>query len=58
MRCFWNSVSGIFCIKVYKKYTKTERKQNEKLNKEDIILTLSTCYNKNEKVVLHAKLIQ
>ena len=21
MRCFWNSVSGIFCIKVYKKYT-------------------------------------
>lgn len=31
---------------------------NTKLNKEDIILTLSTCYNKNEKVVLHAKLIQ
>lgn len=28
------------------------------VNKDDHILTLSTCYNKKEKVVLHAKLIK
>lgn len=28
------------------------------LNSEDKILTLSTCYNKTEKVVMHAKLIK
>ena len=28
------------------------------VSKDDIILTLSTCYNDNEKVVLHAKLIK
>ena len=31
---------------------------NTKINEDDIILTLSTCYNDNEKVVLHAKLIK
>lgn len=31
---------------------------NADLVKEDKILTLSTCYNDNEKVVLHAKLIK
>lgn len=28
------------------------------INKDDKILTLSTCFNKNEKTVLHAKLIK
>lgn len=28
------------------------------INKNDRILTLSTCYNKNERMVLHAKLIK
>ena len=28
------------------------------LNEEDKILTLSTCYNNNEKMVVHAKLIK
>lgn len=31
---------------------------NTKVNENDHILTLSTCYNNNEKVVLHAKLIK
>lgn len=31
---------------------------NTGINKEDKILTLSTCYNSTEKVVLHAKLIK
>ena len=31
---------------------------NTILNKNDRILTLSTCYNDNEKTVLHAKLIK
>ena len=31
---------------------------NTNLNENDKILTLSTCYNDNEKVVLHAKLIK
>ena len=31
---------------------------NIKIDDEDKILTLSTCYNKNEKIVLHAKLIE
>lgn len=31
---------------------------NTTLNENDKILTLSTCYNDNEKVVLHAKLIK
>lgn len=31
---------------------------NTSINKNDKILTLSTCYNDNEKVVLHAKLIK
>ena len=31
---------------------------NTPVNKDDKILTLSTCYNENEKVVLHAKLIK
>ncbi len=31
---------------------------NTKVNENDHILTLSTCYNDNEKVVLHAKLIK
>lgn len=31
---------------------------NTSVNENDFILTLSTCYNKNEKVVLHAKLIK
>ena len=30
---------------------------NTKLNENDYVLTLSTCYNDNDKVVLHAKLI-
>ena len=29
-----------------------------KINENDNVLTLSTCYNKDEKVVLHAKLIK
>lgn len=31
---------------------------NTNINEKDIILTLSTCYNNNEKIVLHAKLIK
>ena len=31
---------------------------NTSVSKSDNILTLSTCYNNNEKVVLHAKLIK
>ena len=31
---------------------------NTYINENDTILTLSTCYNNNEKVVLHAKLIK
>ncbi len=31
---------------------------NTKVSKSDIILTLSTCYNNEERVVLHAKLIK
>lgn len=31
---------------------------NTSANTDDKILTLSTCYNKNEKVVMHAKLIK
>ena len=31
---------------------------NTTINENDFILTLSTCYNNNEKVVLHAKLIK
>ena len=31
---------------------------NTEVNKNDIILTLSTCYNSEERVVLHAKLIK
>lgn len=31
---------------------------NTTVNENDKILTLSTCYNENEKVVLHAKLIK
>ena len=37
---------------------RSEYKFNVLLNKEDKILTLSTCYNDNERVVLHAKLIK
>lgn len=33
-------------------------KFNEKITKSDKILTLSTCYTKNIKIVLHAKLVQ
>ena len=33
-------------------------KFNTNINNNDNILTLSTCYNNNEKVVLHAKLIK
>ena len=28
------------------------------LNQEDTVLTLSTCYDDNDKVVLHAKYIK
>ena len=28
------------------------------INEEDKILTLSTCYNNTDKVVLHAKLVK
>lgn len=31
---------------------------NTSVSENDNILTLSTCYNDNEKVVLHAKLIK
>ena len=31
---------------------------NTSVNKDDRILTLSTCYNNSDKVVLHAKLIK
>lgn len=37
---------------------RSEYKFNVLLNKDDKILTLSTCYNDNERVVLHAKLIK
>lgn len=37
---------------------RSEYKFDVELNKEDKILTLSTCYNENERVVLHAKLIK
>ena len=31
---------------------------NTKVNKEDQILTLSTCYNDDKKIVVHAKRIK
>ena len=31
---------------------------NTSINESDNVLTLSTCYNENKKVVLHAKLIK
>ncbi len=31
---------------------------NTTINENDIFLTLSTCYNENEKMVMHAKLIK
>lgn len=31
---------------------------NTSVNENDNVLTLSTCYNNHEKVVLHAKLIK
>ena len=31
---------------------------NTTLTKDDKIITLSTCYNDNDKVVMHAKLIK
>jgi sortase B len=31
---------------------------NTTINAKDKILTLSTCYNKDEKMVMHAKLIK
>ena len=31
---------------------------NTNVTSTDIILTLSTCYNNNEKMVVHAKLIK
>ena len=31
---------------------------NVNVSNNDKILTLSTCYNKSDKVVLHAKLIE
>ena len=31
---------------------------NTNVSENDNVLTLSTCYNNNEKVVLHAKLIK
>ena len=31
---------------------------NTSVNENDNVLTLSTCYNNDEKVVLHAKLIK
>ena len=34
------------------------RKFNTTVNKNDKILTLSTCYGNNEKLVVHAKLIK
>lgn len=37
---------------------RSEYEFDVELNKEDKILTLSTCYKENERVVLHAKLIK
>ncbi len=37
---------------------RSEYKFNTNVTEKDNILTLSTCYNDNEKVVLHAKLIK
>jgi sortase B len=37
---------------------RTEFVFNTTINKEDRILTLSTCYNETDKVVLHAKLVK
>ena len=37
---------------------RSEYNFNTKINESDKILTLSTCYNDNDKVVLHAKLIK
>ena len=31
---------------------------NTTINENDFILTLSTCYNDTEKMVIHAKLIK
>lgn len=47
----------------FKKFADTLKKRslfkfNATVDKEDKILTLSTCYNSKEKVVLHAKLIK
>ena len=38
--------------------SRSELKFNATVNTNDKILTLSTCYNDKEKVVLHAKLIK
>ena len=37
---------------------RSEHNFNTSISEEDKILTLSTCYNDNEKLVLHAKLIK
>ena len=37
---------------------RSELKFDVSLNEEDKILTLSTCYKENDRVVLHAKLIK
>jgi sortase B len=37
---------------------RSEYNFNTTVNEDDKIITLSTCYNNNEKVVLHAKLIK
>ena len=37
---------------------RSEYKFDVSLNEEDKILTLSTCYKENDRVVLHAKLIK
>lgn len=37
---------------------RSEHNFNTTISENDRILTLSTCYNKTDKVVLHAKLIK
>ena len=47
-----------FYIFIKKLYKRSVYNFNVELNQNDKILTLSTCYNDKEKVVMHAKLIR
>ena len=58
-------IFSIYKIKTTNDYIQTDFQEETSFNnfltnltKDDNILTLSTCYNEKEKVVIHAKLIK